>query len=91
MAWQGDTAGLRTVKGEALQKARQRLYREQMARCAVCREIVMFGTKTFIRDHILALSEGGLDVRENTQGLCGPCSQRKTDAESKRGRARAAL
>lgn len=42
-----------------------------------------------IRDHIIPLAEGGEDVEENTQGLCAKCNKVKTDAESRRGSAKA--
>jgi len=91
MAWGGDTAGRRTITGERLQAARLRLYTKQMGCCAVCKEMVRFGPKTFIRDHIAPLGEFGIDTESNTQGLCAECSGRKTKAESSRGRARARL
>jgi len=40
-------------------------------------------------DHILALAEGGKDVRENREPLCPPCHDAKTAAEAARGRSRA--
>lgn len=74
--------------GRNLQAARRRLYQQQQGCCAVCGEAVLFGPKTFIRDHIIPLTEQGPDVERNTQGLCTTCSEAKTHMEAKRGSAR---
>lgn len=39
-------------------------------------------------DHIIPLSQGGLDTRDNKQGLCAPCHRAKTAGESAAGRSR---
>ena len=71
------------VRGRKLQQMRARLF----ARQPWCVECVKEGTPTraTIRDHIIPLGEGGRDDESNTQGLCQHHSDRKTDAESKRG------
>ena len=46
-------------------------------------------TAMMIRDHIVPLAEGGLDVDENCQALCVACHEVKTQAEQKRGLRRA--
>lgn len=38
------------------------------------------------RDHIKPLAEGGADDGDNEQGLCEPCHEAKSKAESMRGR-----
>lgn len=45
---------------------------------------------TAVADHIVPRAERGGDDRANYQGLCQPCSDAKTRAESKRGAKRAA-
>ncbi|MBL0720203.1 HNH endonuclease [Piscinibacter sp. Jin2] len=40
------------------------------------------------RDHIVPLSEGGLDEEANTQGLCDGCHQVKSEVERLRAIAR---
>jgi 5-methylcytosine-specific restriction protein A len=42
-----------------------------------------------IRDHIVPLAEGGPDTAENTQALCKPCHDIKSQAEAARGVRRA--
>jgi 5-methylcytosine-specific restriction endonuclease McrA len=39
-------------------------------------------------DHVINIAEGGADEEWNMQGLCRPCHNRKTSAESMRGKAR---
>lgn len=80
--------GKRILTGRALQVARQRLYGQQQGQCALCHQDVLFTAKSFIRDHITSLAEGGVDTEANTQGLCAQCSDRKTQGEAQRGRAR---
>ena len=55
--------------------------------CVLCRAQ---GRRTFavIRDHIVPLAEGGVDDSTNTQAVCQPCSDAKTQAEAQRGRER---
>jgi 5-methylcytosine-specific restriction enzyme A len=71
------------LRGRALQVARQRLFADE----PFCRECAAAGKRTLadIRDHIIPLAEGGLEVPENTQPLCKDCSDRKTQQESRRG------
>lgn len=44
---------------------------------------------TVIADHIIPLSQGGRTIRSNYQGLCQPCSDAKTAAESRSARGQA--
>jgi 5-methylcytosine-specific restriction protein A len=85
MSWnQNNHADKRRYKGRDLQRERARLFREQPL-CAECAKSGRVTVAT-IRDHIIPLAEGGQDVPENTQGLCVECHQRKTLAESAKGR-----
>lgn len=90
VAWrsQHHAAPVRSITGRGLQAARERLYTAQGGCCKTCGELVMLSAKTFIRDHIAPLAEGGQDVESNTQGLCAECSAVKTQAEARRGGAR---
>lgn len=82
------TTTKRSITGRALQTARERLYTKQGGLCALCGAFVVYGSATFIRDHIVSLGERGQDVLENTQGLCLSCSDAKTKAEAMGGRRR---
>lgn len=72
--------------GRWLQGERERLFREYEYRCATCGNVRL--PRDLIRDHKVPLTEGGLDVPENTQPLCRACNEEKTKMESKRGRDR---
>lgn len=67
------------IRGRELQRLRAQLFLRQPF-CAIC--LVQPST---IRDHIVPLAEGGLDIDSNTQGLCNDCSETKTCEESARG------
>jgi 5-methylcytosine-specific restriction protein A len=71
--------GTRTLRttGRRLQQRRHQLARRQpfCARCAV--EVAT------VRDHVVPLWAGGLDVETNTQALCDACHAAKTAAESR--------
>lgn len=58
----------------------------------LCAECLKHGRVTVAtqRDHIVPLAEGGKDDDLNVQGLCAPCHDEKSQAESVRGRRRAA-
>lgn len=79
-------ANPKRVTGRRLQALRARLF----AREPLCRECTKRGlvTEAVIRDHIIPLEEGGLDVEDNTQALCKACSDAKTGREAARGRGR---
>jgi 5-methylcytosine-specific restriction enzyme A len=66
------------IRGRKLQQLKHQLSREQpmCVRCGV--------QDGRIRDHIIPLCEGGLDVAANTQALCPSCHDAKTKAESRR-------
>lgn len=80
--WQKRRTAPRTIVGDALQKARRELFISQPI-CMICG-----CNPSTIRDHIVSLLEGGADTRENTQGVCKKCHNRKTGTESARGRGR---
>lgn len=65
------------LRGVTLQQLRFRLFRAQpfCVRCHV--EVAV------VRDHIVPLWAGGLDVESNTQALCKDCHDRKTADESR--------
>lgn len=72
------------ITGRRLQAMRAALFARDPL-CAECRrqERAVPATQ---RDHIIPLSEGGPDDETNEQGLCEPCHEVKSQAESKRGR-----
>jgi len=74
------------VRGRQLQQLREQLFTRE----PWCRSCARVGRRCLatIRDHIVALAEGGRDDDANTQPLCRACSDLKTRAESARGRAR---
>lgn len=77
-------AAYKRESGRPLQRKRAELFaREPM--CRICAQHGRVRLAT-IRDHIVPLAEGGLDVDSNVQPLCQPCSDAKTAAESQRGR-----
>jgi 5-methylcytosine-specific restriction protein A len=71
------------IRGRRLQHLRARLFSRQPW-CALCPKRGTHRLAT-IRDHVIPLAEGGLDVESNTQGLCQDCSDLKTREESARG------
>ena len=77
-AWHHTTPVTR-IRGRRLQRLKHELSREQPF-CARCGLEV--GT---IRDHVVPLAEGGLDVASNTQSLCVTCHDAKTAIESTPG------
>lgn len=70
--------------GRRLQAKRAALF----SREPLCRSCEAAGRTRLasIRDHVIPLAEGGEDVDSNTQPLCEPCHDAKTQAEAARGR-----
>ncbi len=71
------------IRGRKLQTLRSRLFAQEPY-CRMCREQGRLTVAT-IRDHVVPLAEGGLDVEGNTQPLCQSCSDSKTRDEARRG------
>jgi 5-methylcytosine-specific restriction endonuclease McrA len=71
--------GTRTLRttGRRLQQWRYQLARMQPF-CARCHVEV-----ATVRDHVVPLWAGGLDVETNTQALCVTCHDAKTAAETR--------
>jgi 5-methylcytosine-specific restriction enzyme A len=77
------------IRGRQLQQLRLDLFARQPW-CALCWEkSPKVFTLATVRDHIIPLVEGGRDVESNTQPLCQPCSDAKSQSEAKRGQQRA--
>ena len=74
------------VRGRALQRLRARLF-EESPLCVLCLAEHRTTVAT-IRDHVIPLTEGGIDDDSNTQALCSACHDAKTEQEAKRGIAR---
>lgn len=83
-AW-GTTQGYTRMRGRKLQRARMALYAKD-PRCAQCHRVLL--PSEAIRDHIENLAAGGEDIESNTQLLCIPCSDAKTQQEAEHGKAR---
>lgn len=85
--WNKKTDAPKRMTGHKLQAARAALFQ----RNPLCVECERRGKVKLAqhRDHIVPLSEGGLDVEENTQGLCAECHEGKSLAERLRAQARA--
>ena len=79
-------ANVLRMRGRKLQAERRRLHEEHpfCAHCGVVLQLV-----DMVRDHVIPIAEGGLDVDANIQPLCQACSDIKTQHESQRGKARA--
>lgn len=88
-AWQNRTVEQRLLTGRALQRERKRMLQHDPL-CVLCRAAGRVAAGT-IRDHIVPLAEGGADTVDNTQLLCAACHTQKSQAESQRGRQRAAV
>lgn len=84
--WNKKPDAPKRMTGRKLQAARADLFRRNPL-CVMCeaKGIVRLAAH---RDHIVPLSEGGLDVEDNTQGLCAECHDGKSLAERLRAQAR---
>ena len=74
----------RRITGRRLQAMRAALFSRDPL-CAECRRQGRV-TPATQRYHIIPLCDGGADDETNEQGLCEPCHDAKSQAESKRGR-----
>jgi len=85
-AWAKSPTATKRITGRRLQAMRAALFARDPL-CAHCKVkgLVVLATE---RDHIRPLAEGGLDDPSNEQGLCTPCHEAKSLAESLRGRRR---
>jgi 5-methylcytosine-specific restriction protein A len=84
--WNKKPDAPKRMTGRKLQAARAALFQRNPL-CVMCQAkgIVRLAQH---RDHIVPLSEGGLDVEDNTQGLCTECHDGKSLAERLRAQAR---
>lgn len=84
--WRKKPQATKRITGRRLQAMRADLFRRKPL-CVECQRLgrVTLATQ---RDHIMPLAEGGLDDSDNEQGLCEPCHEVKSLAESLRGRRR---
>jgi 5-methylcytosine-specific restriction protein A len=86
-AWVKKPTATKRMTGRKLQAARAALFQVNPL-CVMC-EANGIVRPAAHRDHIVPLSEGGLDVAENTQGLCAECHDGKSLAERVRAQRRA--
>jgi 5-methylcytosine-specific restriction protein A len=74
------------IRGRKLQALRAALFmREPLCRPCSALGVVSLAT---IRDHVVALEEGGLDEEDNVQPICKACHDSKSQQEAQRGRGR---
>jgi len=85
--WAKKADAPKRMTGRKLQAARKALF-EQNPLCVRCTELGLVRLATQ-RDHSVPLSEGGLDVPENTQGLCDEHHDEKSLGERLRAQRRA--
>ena len=71
-------------RGRPQQRERLRILADE----PLCRPCLAEGRTTASAqvDHIIPLSQGGSDDRDNKQGICLPCHRKKTALESSAGR-----
>lgn len=85
-AWTKKPTATKRITGRRLQRMREQLFRDNPL-CVECLRLGLVELATQ-RDHIKSLEEGGLDVPENTQGLCDQHHEAKSLGERLRARAR---
>jgi 5-methylcytosine-specific restriction enzyme A len=85
-AWVKKPTATKRMTGRKLQAARAALFMANPL-CVMCQQQGKVKAATQ-RDHIVALSEGGLDDPSNTQGLCDDCHEGKSLAERLRAQRR---
>ena len=81
--WAKKPTAAKRITGRALQRLRKELFeREPLCRPCYRNGLVVLAS---MRDHILALEEGGTDTYDNVQPICEPCHDEKSKAERARG------
>lgn len=85
--WAKRPTAAKRITGRKLQQLRAELFKRE----PLCRPCYRAGhiTLATMRDHILALEDGGLDVDENVQPICSACHEKKSEDERARGVRRA--
>jgi 5-methylcytosine-specific restriction enzyme A len=71
------------LRGRKLQERRLRKWTEAVGCCARCGKLTDY-PNGFQLDHIRALVNGGDDTEEQTQVLCIPCHDTKTNEDLRR-------
>lgn len=82
MAWKGQSPN--RTRGRTWTRIRNKVLSEEPY-CRSCRV-----NRSTICDHIKPLSLGGTDERSNLAGMCKPCHDEKTAAESARAQGKRA-
>ena len=85
--WEKKPTETKRIGGRRRQALRAALF----AADPLCAECQRQGRVTLAaeRDHIVPLAEGGTEDASNTQGLCVPCHEKKSEAERQRAQRRA--
>jgi 5-methylcytosine-specific restriction protein A len=81
-AWKSSRP-VQRIRGRQLQQLRLDLWTRD-PHCRLCLRLLL--PHEGVRDHIVNLHNGGLDVDSNTQLLCETCHRAKTQQEAQRGR-----
>ena len=86
-AWAKKPTAAKRITGRKLQQLRKELFDRE----PLCRPCYQAGRVTVatMRDHIVALEEGGEDVESNVQPICAACHEVMCEAERARGVRRA--
>ena len=61
------------------QSEREEIYRRDHYRCCKCNKNLINHPELRVIDHILPLSKGGSNEKENLQLLCDECDKKKKD------------
>lgn len=84
--WQSRPDITKRITGRKLQALREQLFQEHPL-CEEClRKTPPRYSASAQRDHIIPLAEGGTEDPSNIQALCNECHEKKSQAESLRGR-----
>lgn len=74
---QNRRAKVREVGGRLSKDLPQKLFSLQKGKCPVCKDDLSLKKPRSPLDHIIAISNGGLNVDDNMQMLCRTCNQQK--------------
>ena len=74
--------------GRPWRRKREAVMKRDQYLCQLCKKQGRI-TEATEMDHIVNVAEGGTDEESNLQALCTPCHDAKSQAEARRGMARA--
>ena len=59
---------------------RLQIFHRDDGRCVYC--LIEIAENSFVIDHLIPMSNGGTNIKNNLVSSCGPCNQRKADANA---------